>query len=185
MLKKISHGIVNKMNKVYPRSEEDTQKIEYYTEILLDQILILAVVFILCAIVGYHKEALISYTGFLALRSFAGGLHFKKRIWCLSVTGLIALLGGLVIYKFSIPITACLVLLLIDLILVVAFAPQVTKNNPITTKLKKIRKVESVVVIGIFIGILFISHGIWGKGLAIGASLATITILPIFMKLTE
>lgn len=185
MLKKISHGIVNKMNKIYPRLDEDNQKMAYYIETTLDQILILVAVFIACFLVGYSREAFICYIGFLLFRTFAGGLHFKKRILCFMVTASVVLFGGLIIYMFNLPTTACYILLSIDLILVAAFAPQATKNNPITPKFKMIRKIESIVLICLFMLILVFSHGIWGRGLTVGASLASITILPIFMKLTE
>ena len=150
MIKKLSQGIVKKMNSIYPRSEEDNQKIEYYIESLLDQLLVLVIVFILCGMVGYHKEALICYAAWLLFRSFAGGLHFNKRIVCLSITGGTVLVGGYLIHKFDIPFAICLGLLLLDLILVIVYAPQVTKNNPITEKFRRIRKIESIILICIY-----------------------------------
>ena len=41
MIKKLSQGIVKKMNSIYPRSEEDNQKMEYFFEVVIDQLFIL------------------------------------------------------------------------------------------------------------------------------------------------
>ena len=185
MLKKISKWIVRNMNKVYPRTEEDNEKMVYFFEVIMDQFIILCIVILLCALVGYHREALISFTGCMLFRAFAGGLHFKKRLPCVIVTSSFAIVGGLLVYLFNIPFAVCMALLLIDLAVVVAFAPQTTKNNPISKKYRKVRKVESAVVICIYIAVLIFGPYMWGRGLAMGASMGTLTILPVLMKMTQ
>lgn len=185
MIKKLSQGIVKKMNSIYPRSEEDNQKMEYFFEVVIDQLFILCIVILLCALIGYHREAIISFIGCMVFRTFAGGLHFKKRLPCIIVTSSFAMVGGLIIYLFNIPTAVCMVLLLIDLVVAAAFAPQTTKNKPITEKFRKIRKVESVVVICIYIAVLMFGPHKWGSGLAVGASMGAVTIFPVFMKMTE
>ena len=185
MLKKISHKIVQKMNDVFPRSEEDKQKMEYFLEIILDQTLIMIVVLIICACVGYHREAIVCFLGCMVYRFFAGGIHFKKRRVCILATSLVAVVGGFLIFKISIPFILCLILLLTDFLISLYFAPQVTKDNPITEKYRKIRKIETVILVGIYLLVLFLAKGIWGQGLTVGATLGAISILPGLMRTTE
>ncbi len=184
MIKKIAHGLAQKMNKIYPRGDEDSIKMEYFLEAILDQFSILIVAFIFCAVVGYHKEALICFIACMIYRAFAGGLHFKKKLYCLVMTSSIAVVGGLIVYKVSIPFYVCILLLAIDLVLAILFAPQATKNNPIAENAKKIRKIESCILICIYLTVLILFKGTLGEGLAVGASIGTLTILPVFMKLT-
>lgn len=182
MLKRISHRIVQKMNKVIPRTEEDCIKMEYMLEVILDQITILFVVFLLCSCMGYLRESLICFIGCMGLRLFAGGFHMKTRLGCCLATSSIVIGGGYLTRYVKIPVLVCIVLLIIDLFLVSLFAPQGTKNNPVNPKFSKVRKWESMIVICIDIVISIVFANGWAKGLAIGASLGTITILPIFNK---
>lgn len=182
MIKKISHWIVQKMNEVNPRTEEDCIKMEYMLEVIFDQITILSVVFILCALFGYPRESIICFMGCMTLRLFAGGFHMKTRLGCCLVTSSIAIGGGMLVHYIKMPIHVCIVLLLIDLFLVGLFAPQGTANNPVNPKFLKVRKWESIIVVCIYILVSIFFVNDWGKGLAIGASLATITIFPIFNK---
>lgn len=182
MLKKISHIIVQKMNGIYTRTEEDCIKMEYMLEVILDQITLLFVVFILCALFGYLKESCICFIGCMVLRLFAGGFHMKTRLACCLVTSLIVIGGGVLVHYIKMPLLICIALLTIDLFLVGLFAPQGTENNPVYPKYRKIRKCESIIVVCIYIVVSVIFSNDWGKGLAIGASLGTITIFPIFNK---
>lgn len=182
MIKKISHWIVQKMNEVNPRTEEECIKMEYMLEVILDQITILSVMFILCALFGYPRESIICFIGCMTLRLFAGGFHMKTRLGCCLVTSSIAIGGGMLVHYIKMPIQVCIVLLLIDLFLVGMFAPQGTANNPVNPKFLKVRKWESIIVVCIYIVVSIFFVNDWGKGLAIGASLGTITIFPIFNK---
>ena len=89
------------------------------------------------------------------------------------------------IFKISIPFILCLILLLTDFLISLYFAPQVTKDNPITEKYRKIRKIETVILVGIYLLVLFLAKGIWGQGLTVGATLGSISILPGLMRTTE
>lgn len=182
MLKKISHKIVKKMNEVNPRTEEDCIKMEYMLEVILDQFTILFVVFVLCTCLGYLRESLICFIGCMGLRLFAGGVHLNTRLGCCIATSSIVIGGGILAHYVKIPLLVCIALLSIDLLLVSLFAPQGTEINPINPKFLKVRKWESIIVICIDIVISIIFPNVWAKGLAIGASLGTITILPIFYK---
>lgn len=182
MLKKISHWIVQKMNGIYARTEEDCIKMEYMLEVILDQITILSVVFILCALLGYLKESFICFIGCMVLRLFAGGFHMKTRLACCLATGSIVIGGGIFVHYIRMPLLVCIVLLTVDLFLVALFAPQGTENNPVNPKYFKVRKWESMIVVCIFIVISVFFTSDWGKGLAVGASLGTITIFPVFNR---
>lgn len=140
MLKKISHGIVQKINEGYIRTEEDCIKMEYILEVILDQVTILFVVFILCALSGYLKESLICFAGCMALRLFAGGFHMKTRLACSLATSSIVIGGGIFTHYVKMPLAACVFLLLADLVLTGLFAPQGTENNPVNPKYLNARK---------------------------------------------
>lgn len=182
MIEKICHKIVEKMNGIYARTEEECIKMEYMLEVILDQIVILSVVFVLCVIVGYLKESFICFIGCMVLRLFAGGFHMKTRLTCFLATSSIAIGGGIFVHHVNMPLLACILLLMVDLVLVGLFAPQGTENNPVNPKYLKVRKWESMIIVCIYIAVSIFLANDWAKGLAAGASIGTITIFPIFNK---
>ena len=57
MLKKIAHWIVERMDKYFQRSETEKIELEYMTEVILDQILIIIISLIICGFLGYWRES--------------------------------------------------------------------------------------------------------------------------------
>ena len=106
----------------------------------------------------------------------------KTRLACCLATGSIVIGGGIFVHYIRMPLLVCIVLLTVDLFLVALFAPQGTENNPVNPKYFKVRKWESMIVVCIFIVISVFFTSDWGKGLAVGASLGTITIFPVFNR---
>ena len=178
MVKKIVKIIVAKLNSVYKRSDEDVEKMEYMLEVLFDNVIVLLVAFLLSAPCGCLKEASVCFVGFALLRTFAGGIHMKTRSGCTLMTSSFIIGGGIITKILHIPAGGLWAMLVVDLVWMILFAPRGTKINPINPKFKKIRKVESIITVCVFMIVLLNGSSLWGRGLAIGATLGTLTIWP-------
>lgn len=185
MLKKIAHWIVERMDKYFQRSETEKIELEYMTEVILDQILIIIISLIICGFLGYWRESLMCFTGCILIRNFAGGIHFKTRWACILTTSSVAVVGGFIVHNIKLPLILYVALLVFDLLFAYIFAPQGTENSPISPKFRMIKKYETIISLGIFMLILLIFKNEWGKGLCLGGSFGIISIIPLLFSQTR
>lgn len=177
--KQIASRIIEKLDKVYPRTELEKIKMKYGLEVFLDNAIKLVCMIILAFLAGFPREAILVITACSFLRLSAGGVHADKSLVCMLITAAVTLGGGYLAWRVTIPLSAVLVLLGISAGIALLYAPSGTKNNPINPKFYKILKIRSVGTICLYavLSVIFAKDKA-GTMLVIGTLCEVFSILP-------
>lgn len=137
------------------RQQADTMK--YGFECIIGEstkITIYFIVFALLSLMGHYLVALIY---FCILRVFAGGFHANTYLQCFIISFTVLSVGIIVGSQFGLPITVRIVFLVMDFILIWAFAPVDHPNKPIISSKRRERlKYLSIAVFLIMAGMVFL-----------------------------
>lgn len=176
---KLAVLLSKQLNKVYQRSELEQAKLQYGLEVFLDNAFKVIVIVILSILLGMLKETILVFVGFGFLRISAGGFHFDKNYMCWLFTLMIMLGGGYLGKLGVINWWIAVMMLLVSLFLVVAYAPS-RSALPIEPEIARGRKAWSIVKVMIYLGIaICFRKNSWGTSIAIGTLCEAISILPI------
>lgn len=149
MINQIACYIVNKMKNYSVVNEENTDLYIYGLEILIITIIKYLGLFIIAFLLGVVKEAVAFVIAFTLLRNQAGGVHLKSFWKCFLFTNIMTF--SCIFLSKSLPINHTLiysvVMLIISIFLVLAFAPVDTENKPLNELEKKLYRRRSIYVI--------------------------------------
>lgn len=128
------------LNKDTQFSETQYLQMYYGLQIVSYNILVVAFILILAAVLQCFLSALLVFTMFAAFRIIAGGFHFNHMGKCLiTTTAVIVGSGKLALYiAFSTPLTVILCVFL-DIILL-TYIPRGTEKNPYSGDFSKLQR---------------------------------------------
>lgn len=148
----VSKSIALKIGKELDLSIDKQEIIEYGTINLLSQSLSIIVLFIVALILQILREAIVIAFCSALLRKYSGGAHCSSPFRCamLSVV-VVPLLSFLAQYIYSLPPSACLLILvlvgLVSIAIFYLYAPKDSPSKPIKNKNKIAKfKMKSVIV---------------------------------------
>jgi accessory gene regulator B len=140
----------------------DYEVLEYGYDILFQEISVTILTLLLALPFGLFVHVAISLATYNVLRLYAGGLHAKHRIVCI-VTSIVIMFGPSVLFAklgVSLPIAAILALYLLNLVLLLLYAPADTEAKPIQDRqTRKRMKMASVSWLTIIYCLALILHG--------------------------
>ncbi|HHW30650.1 MAG TPA: accessory gene regulator B family protein [Clostridiaceae bacterium] len=121
-------------------SEEKAEIINYGINIFIYETLIILIIFSVAIISGYFKYILTSFLVYGILRTFAGGAHAHTRAQCL-ITYVTVLTSVMLISKYlwSDSFLPAIFLFILNIIILVKYAPGDTVQKPFRSKKLKSR----------------------------------------------
>ncbi|MCM1273313.1 MAG: accessory gene regulator B family protein [Clostridium sp.] len=159
--------------------EEDEEQVEIVTygiTLFIESIYKMIILMIIAILTHKVYETVVVIGSFCGLRLLAGGIHCKTSIGCTSTMILIWLSGIMSVYV-NIPILLMSAMLCVSLIVVAAYAPAATKNNPITdTKIIRRKKIGATAIV--CIQIIVCATAVNTKNMA----LANMVSVPVFIE---
>lgn len=126
--------------KTLMNTEEEQIVIQYGTEVFLDGIIKVIILFIIGFLMGFPIEFMMVLFFFCSLRYWAGGHHCKtsaRCLWAMILLCIVSVYGANVFKKVE--VMYLFIAMIVALILLMIFAPGQTILNPITDE-KVIRK---------------------------------------------
>lgn len=141
------------------------------------------IVYMIAFMLEILLEVFIFHMSYAILRSYAFGVHSSNSLFC-TIFSTVTLVGTpWLLKKYYLDIKWLFIFMIINILLVIIYAPIGTKKYIIKNERKKILKRKSVIVLLVYNVLLFTSIGIDYKNLVVmGAFLEVIMILPITYK---
>ena len=111
-------------------SELDSIKLRYSLELITSDLSKCIILLCLFAILGKTADYVYSSLALLMIRSFTGGLHFKKYIGCIIFTGFFFCISILLKTHISLNFTILSTLFIFSSFTIFLFAPLCDKSRP-------------------------------------------------------
>lgn len=183
---KICQAITHRVKGTLGISEEDAEKVNYGLMILVSTIFKLSIILLVAAFLGIFKLVLITFLTFGALRTFAGGVHAKTSLQCL--VAMFFFYFTIVYCAIYLPFSfqAKALLSLINLILILLYAPADTAEKPIIGEKhkKNLRFLAVATMVVLFLVSLFQSQTI-SNIIILATFTECLTITPFAYKITK
>lgn len=148
----------------YVIDDNDPEKYDvlvYGFDIWIQKIFIILIALIISIPLDIVLPAAVAYAAYNLLRKFAGGTHAKHRVACI-VTSVMVLFAPSYIFSklgFTMPLAGVLVLSVIDIILLLLYAPADTEIRPVNIKTEWAQmKSISLVIMLLFVYISLYLH---------------------------
>lgn len=164
------------------RSEVEQAQIAYGFQVLMYNILTIAVIFLTAALLGLLYETLCVCIGFGLFRLCAGGIHLNTRIGCLLTTGSIMIGGGALGNYIRFPLWSLILIYAVIFIGVFLIAPQGTLNNPISEGNRKKMKKLSLSLVAVYALLSITNLGGLSSWITIAALAEMITVLILYLQ---
>lgn len=110
-------------------------------EVILHNILMIGTILVVSSFFGLLFETIIFFLVFGSIRMFTGGFHFKSSLACLLGTGTMVFIAHCISNSCYLNSYKGKLILLVSLFLIMIFAPQGTKVNPITNPKYKLKAI--------------------------------------------
>lgn len=169
------------LNHYAKREGKDYLKLCYGMEIVMTNIVGIAVFFTISLLLGTLIQSIAVLIGFNMVRRFASGAHAGNIAACsFSSTVLFNvvpwLIKGFTIHNFAVAIIFCVIILLLFL-----YAPADTESKPLVGRKKRARLRRHALIAGAFlmVGTLFLPDCSLKVYLTLGAVYEAVAILPI------
>lgn len=118
-------------------------------------------------IFGMFFESILLLAAYMPLRSYAGGHHSDSSEKCYIVSSLIMVIW-ICLLKFEIlPISCCVIMLLISACICLTFAPVESSNKPLDEREQKVYRQKSLIILAVEICLWFFISLIFRKYVAI------------------
>ena len=166
-------------------TKEELDIIQYGLEGLYLTITKIIIILFLSYIFDIFKETILIILSYNIIRLFAFGLHAKNSLDCL-ITSIILFIGGPLLAKhINIELPIKIIILIINLLFIIKYAPADTEKRPLINikKRKKFKILSILVSIIISILIIIIKNKYLSNLFLFGYAEATIMILPITYKI--
>jgi accessory gene regulator B len=140
-------------------SELDSIKLRYSLELIISDLSKCIILLVLFSILGKTPDYVYSLLALLMIRSFTGGLHFKKYIGCMIFTGLFFCISILLKTHISLNFTVLSTLFIFSSFTIIYFAPLCHKSRPNYSNQKRNKfKLISIILLSFhFISCFFAS----------------------------
>lgn len=138
-------------------TNEDSQKICYALNVILQESIKLILLFAIFIIINKLNLFLFSLSILISIRTFSGGFHFESNIKCFFVSLIFFLLScSLSQVAINVPISYYHIAALLSIIIIAIGAPKPSKNRPIRSiKRKQNLKILSIIFTILWYYILF------------------------------
>ena len=165
--------------------EKDNIKIEtmrYGIKVFLINACKIPIIFTVAYAIGILKYSIISYICFGTLRTFAGGIHAEKGMFCI-ISSMIAIFSPVYLSRY-LNNSHSLIIFLITFIIIIFYSPSDTKKKPIKShKLKQELRTKSIiVVVAIFIISNYLPENI-SNMMITSIFIESLLVLPITYKI--
>lgn len=127
---------------------------------------------------GIIKETILVTVAFVALRIFAGGVHFDSYSLCAYVSVSIILAAGFAAKYISISYGVGIIIFVLSLVAIIIYAPVEHRNRPLCEREKAQFKIISIIVLIL----LYLVHN---NSIMFGILLASLMVLPCAENLTR
>lgn len=193
MIEKFCTYLTNRIGKEMPElSEERLEVINFGLQNIIGEIPKIFITIIISLIFGIGKLTILSILFISIYKCFAGGVHAKTHIGCITSTTLIYC-GTAILAKYinfqtvEIKYFCIMAIWLFSMIMIKLYAPADTENIPILRKKeRKIKKILSYIVATIEIIIaVIIPDATISNLIIIGILAETITITKLAYKITK
>lgn len=193
MIEKFCTYLTKKIAKEMPElTEERLEVINYGLQNIVGEIPKIFITIIVAFLLGIGKLTLWSILAISVYKCFAGGVHAKTHIGCITSTTLIYCGTAFLAKYINIPSIEIRYLLIIatwifSVIMIKLYAPADTENVPILRKKeRKQKQILSYIVVTVELIIAtFISNEIFSNLIIIGILIETITITKFIYKITK
>lgn len=159
MYEKISQAIVQKLIKLGTISKDEFEIYKYGFELIVSLLLTTITIVLVSIVINKFVDTLLYLAGFFCVRAICGGYHAKHHLTCF-ITTLFSYFVFLILNyncsKFNI-IYAIVLMTIISLVLIMAFAPVEHPDNPMTEFRKKRNRLLSVILSAFICMISFVS----------------------------
>jgi accessory gene regulator B len=116
-----------------------------------------AVILVLAIILGTFKITFITLLLYCILRGFTFGIHATKNIYCWIISLSVYIFGPFAIKYLTVPNLILKIVLLINVLAILLWAPADTKARPLISRRKRItNKIIALVYMFVLIGILIV-----------------------------
>lgn len=162
-------------------------KIQLGLQVLIINISKFIIIFSIAAVLKVFVQTFIVFSCFAFLRRVIGGLHAKSSFICTMLSTILIIGSAITGSHIKIDSIFIALILLINTLLIIRYAPGDTEKNPIRD-IKKIRrlKLESIKRwMFLSIIIIFLNNEIIKNLMLLGSSLSIISLLPIMYQLTN
>lgn len=159
---KIAQKTISFMERDHSYTEEEKVVYQYGMELFLNSFLKMLLYIFIGFIVKKELEVMVTLFVFGIVRKCSGGKHAKSDAGCFLMTGMIVAFAVMSPYIIGInQIEYKVVVLLINMIYLL-FAPRDEYYNDTTVyKEKMSAKIQSIIVVNIFLGIGFLAESYW------------------------
>ncbi|MFW3612959.1 accessory gene regulator AgrB [Staphylococcus caprae] len=123
---------------------------------------------------------LTTHLSYFLIRSNAHGAHAKSSLFCHMQNIILFIILPILIINLNFSLTILLLLAMTGLIIVIRYAPSATKKQPIPKRLKKRKKILSIVLYCFILVLSLIISEPLNKLMLFGICLESLTLLPIF-----
>lgn len=123
---------------------------------------------------------LLTHVSYFLIRSHAHGAHAKSSLLCHIQNIILFIILPILIVKYDISYLFLLLLTFIGFISVCKYAPAATRKQPIPKRLRKRKKILSIVLFLLIVAISLVTPNPYNKLLLYGIFLESMTLLPIF-----
>ncbi|WP_271715138.1 accessory gene regulator B family protein [Anaeromicropila herbilytica] len=185
MIKEIANRLSNRLNKDMQLEGIDKIKLEYGTEIIVNNVFHILIVSALAIQFGMFQEVFIMLLSFKLCRGQAHGLHAKNLKRCMLYSCILILLTPYIAQRMVLPWYAYIIIFILFFIAFSLYAPADTEKNPIIGD--KVRQRLRMKVLSIYVILFLLVFCIpidWIKNCIVyGITLEVISILPITYKI--
>jgi len=190
MVDKICNFLIKKMKKEMPDiDEERAEIINYGLQIIIGEIPKFFIVILVSIIFGIWKNTLLTFLIIMPYRAFAGGVHLKTHIGCITATtamycipGLVAKYMNLATYKYPLIILVWI----FAMAMIKLYAPADTENVPILRKKdRRNKQILSYITVTVLSIIAIFANSEISNLIIISLFIQTLTITRFIYKLTK
>lgn len=190
MIDKICDYLIGKMRNEMPDiDDERAEIIDYGLKIIIGEIPKFFIVIIISIIFGIWKNTLLTFLIIMPYRMFAGGVHLKTHLGCITATTAMYCLPGLIAKYMDLSMYKYFFILLVwifAMVMIKLYAPADTENVPILRRKdrrnKRILSYITVTVLSIIA--IFINSEI-SNLIIISIFIQTLTITRFVYKITK
>lgn len=127
-------------------SEEKKEILVYGYSLVFENLYKLLVLLLIALFTGTLWQTVLIIASLVLLRSFAGGIHCSTSLGCMAC--MVAIWGiGLLVSRIEIPLPVLILMAAVIGWTILRYAPQCTRNNPITDPLIRRRKRTGAIVV--------------------------------------
>lgn len=144
-MERFSQYISRRLSTGYNLTDYKKLQMQLGIEVILHNILMIGTILIVSNFFGLLFETIIFFLVFGSIRVFTGGFHFKSSLACLLGTGTMVFIAHCISNNSYLNSYNDKFVLLVSLILIMIFAPQGTKKNPITNSKYKFKAIIIVI----------------------------------------